>query len=76
MISAMRTKKYRTGRRGAALLVVLFVGMIITILSLGFLSLSNGELASGQNKVIRIQLAESGLEHAKGLILKWVISEG
>jgi len=59
-------------RRGAALLVVLFVIMAITILSLGFLSRSDVELACGQNMILRTQmdyLAESGLEHAKGLIL-------
>ena len=57
---------------GAALLVVLFVIMAITILSLGFLSRSDVELACGQNMILRTQmdyLAESGLEHAKGLIL-------
>jgi len=60
-------------RRGAALLVVLFVVMAITVLSLGFLSRSNVELACGENMILRTQmdyLAESGLEHAKGLILK------
>jgi hypothetical protein len=72
MINVMRTKDYKTCRRGAALLVVLFVVMVITILSLGFLSRSDVELACGQNMVIRTQmdyLAESGLEHAKGLVL-------
>jgi len=60
-------------RRGVALLVVLFVVMAITVLSLGFLSRSNVELACGENMILRTQmdyLAESGLEHAKGLILK------
>jgi len=59
-------------KEGAALLVVLFVVMAITILSLGFLSRSDVELACGQNMVLRTQmdyLAESGLQHAKGLIL-------
>jgi len=59
-------------RRGAALLVVLFVVMAITILSLGFLTRSDVELVCGQNMVLRTQmdyLAESGLQHAKGLIL-------
>ncbi|OHB55158.1 MAG: hypothetical protein A2173_00295 [Planctomycetes bacterium RBG_13_44_8b] len=59
-------------RRGAALLVVLFIIMAITILSLGFLSRSDVELACGQNMLLHTQmdyLAESGLEHAKGLIL-------
>lgn len=57
---------------GAALLVVLFIVMAITILSLGFLAKSNVELACGENMIMRSQmdyLAESGLEHAKGLIL-------
>jgi len=59
-------------KKGAALLVVLFVVMAITILSLGFLSRSDVELACGQNMILRTQmdyLAESGLQHAKGLIL-------
>ncbi len=54
------------------MLVVLFIVMAITILSLGFLSRSDVELACGQNMLLRTQmdyLAESGLEHAKGLIL-------
>lgn len=71
MIS-MSAKKYKTSRQGAALLVVLFIVMVITILSLGFLSRSDVELACGRNMVLRTQmdyLAESGLEHARGLIL-------
>ncbi len=59
-------------RRGVALLAVLFIVMVITILSLGFLSRSDVELACGQNMILRTQmdyLAESGLEHARGLIL-------
>ncbi len=62
----------RTERAGAALLVVLFVIMTITILSLGFLSRSDVELACGENMILRSQmdyLAESGLLHARGLIL-------
>jgi len=58
--------------KGAALLVVLFVIMAITILALGFMSRSDVELACGENMVLRTQmdyLAESGLEHARGLIL-------
>jgi len=58
--------------RGVALLVVLFIVMAITILSLGFLSRSDVELACGENMILRTQmdyLAESGLEHARGLIL-------
>jgi len=59
-------------RKGVALLVVLLIVMVITILSLGFLSRSDVELACGENMILRTQmdyLAESGLEHAKGLIL-------
>ena len=55
-----------------ALLVVLFIVTVITILSLGFLSRSDVELACCENMILRTQmdyLAESGLEHAKGLIL-------
>jgi len=54
------------------LLVVLFIVMAITVLSLGFLSRSDVELACGENMVLRMQmdyLAESGLEHARGLII-------
>lgn len=46
--------------------------MVITIVSLGFLSRSDVELACGQNMEMRAQmdyLAESGLEHTRGLIL-------
>lgn len=72
MIKIVNNKLSIVNRRGAALLVVLFIIMAITILSLGFLSRSDVELACGQNMILRTQmdyLAESGLEHAKGLIL-------
>jgi hypothetical protein len=62
----------RTKQKGAALLVVLFVVMVIAVVSLGFMSRSDVELACGENMMLRTQmdhLAESGLEHAKGLIL-------
>ena len=58
--------------RGAALLIVLLIIMTITVLSLGFLSRSDVELACGENMLLRTPmdyLAESGIEHAKGLIL-------
>jgi len=67
-----RVKIRRAGRPGVALLVVLFIVMTITILSLGFLSRSDVELACGENMTLRGEmdyLAESGLIHAKGLIL-------
>jgi type II secretory pathway component PulK len=62
----------RKKREGAVLLIVLFVVMAITVLSLGFISRSDVELACGKNMILRTQmvhLAESGLEHARGLIL-------
>lgn len=68
----MKTKANKTASRGAALLAVLFIVMAMTILSLGFLSRSDVELACGQNMALRTQmdyLAESGLEHARGLVL-------
>jgi hypothetical protein len=55
-----------------ALLAVLLIVMVVTILSLGFLSRSDAELACGRNMVLRTQndyLAESALQHARGLIL-------
>jgi hypothetical protein len=70
----LRDTRYeiRDTNKGTALLVVLFIVMAVTILSLGFLSRSDVDLACGQNMLLRTQmdyLAESGLEHAKGLIL-------
>jgi len=59
-------------RSGAALLIVLFVVMVATILSFGFITSSDIELACGQNMALKAQmdsLAESGLVHARGLIL-------
>lgn len=64
--------KNKKARPGIALLLVLFIVMAITILSLGFVARSDVELACGQNMLLRTQmdyLAESGLEHARGLIL-------
>ncbi len=59
-------------RKGAALLIVLFIVMAIAVLSLGFLSKSSAELNCGANMALRTQmdyLAGSGLEHARGLLL-------
>lgn len=72
MTISMNTKNNKKARPGIALLVVLFIVMAITILSLGFVSRSNVELICGQNMLMKTQidyLAESGLEHARGLIL-------
>ena len=68
----MKVGNNKKTRPGVALLVVLFIVMAITILSLGFMARSDVELACGQNMLLRTQmdyLAESGLEHARGLIL-------
>jgi len=67
-----KTREYRH-ERGVALLVVLFIVMAISILSLGFVSRSDTELACGRNMLLHAQmdqLADSGLEHARGLILE------
>jgi len=66
------TERRTANSKGTALLVVLFIILAITILSLGFISRSDVELACGQNMILRTQMdysAESGLEHTKGLIL-------
>jgi hypothetical protein len=72
MMISMNAKKNIVTRPGIALLIVLFIVMTIAIVSLGFLSRSDVELACGENMILRTQmdyLAESGLEHARGLIL-------
>ena len=72
MTISMNAKKNISGRPGVALLVVLFIVMVITITTLGFISQSDVELACGQNMILRTEmdyLAESSLEHARGLIL-------
>ena len=69
---SMNSNNNKKARPGVALLVVLFIVMAITILSLGFVSRSDVELACGQNMILRTEmdyLAESGLEHARGLVL-------
>ena len=58
--------------RGVALLMVLLIVLAITILATGFLAGTDTELACGANTLLRMQmdqLAESGLEHARGLVL-------
>ena len=59
--------------KAVALPLVLFIIILIAALSMGYLSRSDLELACGRNMVLRMQmdsLAESGLEHARGLILR------
>ena len=58
--------------RGVALLMVLLIVLAITILATGFLARADSELACGANALLRMQMdqvAESGLEHARGLVL-------
>jgi hypothetical protein len=72
MINMKRHYQKQDVRRGAALLIVLVIVMTITVLSLGFMSRCDTELACGQNTVLREQmdsLAYSGLEQARGLLL-------
>jgi hypothetical protein len=59
-------------RRGIALLMVLLIVMAVTVLAAGFLTRTDVELACGQNMLLRMQmdqLADSGLEHTRGLFL-------
>ncbi|MCX5645068.1 MAG: hypothetical protein NTZ17_10355 [Phycisphaerae bacterium] len=59
-------------RKGIALLMVLLIVMAISIISMGFVARMDTELACGANTLLRVQmdqLAQSGLEHARGLIL-------
>ncbi|HSV27273.1 MAG TPA: hypothetical protein VLH60_05210, partial [Sedimentisphaerales bacterium] len=59
-------------QRGIALLSVLILIVVTTILSLSFISRSDGELAYGRNMKLYMQtayLADSGLAHARALIL-------
>ncbi len=67
-----RTRTTQSSRKGVALLLVLGIIMAITLLSLGFIARCDMELASGQNMAVRAQMdqvAMSGLEHARGLLL-------
>ncbi len=60
-------------QRGVALLVVLMIILAVTIISAGFIAQSDVELASGSNMLMHAQmdqLAHSGLEYAKGLLLR------
>ncbi|MFA5553298.1 MAG: hypothetical protein WDA68_01905 [Phycisphaerae bacterium] len=71
-LRSVQNDNIRRRQRGSALLVVLGVVMVITILSLAFISRSNIDLACGENMILKVKmdyLAESGLEHARGLII-------
>jgi hypothetical protein len=72
MMIDMNPNRNITARSGIAMLAVLMIVMVIAVVALGFLSRSDVELACGQNMALRTQmdhLAESGLEHARGLVL-------
>ena len=59
-------------RSGAVLLVVLFVSMVVAIISLGVLARASRQMACGDSMATRLKLdylAESGLVHAKTLLL-------
>jgi len=61
----------KNSRPGVAILVVLFVIMVATIISLSFIARSDTELAFGNNMALRMQmdyLAEAGLTHAKAML--------
>lgn len=67
----MRSKKYKRSK-GVVLLIILLVVAAITIVGLGFIVRGDTELACGQNMELKADmdyLAESGLEHAKGLVM-------
>jgi hypothetical protein len=64
-------KKYNCGK-GIALIIVLALVAVITVVGLSFIIRGDTELLCGQNMEMRADmdyLAESGLEHAKGLIM-------
>jgi hypothetical protein len=65
-------RKPNKTRSGIALLAVLIVIIAITIISLSFISRSDGELQYGHNMKLHTELdylAESGLQHARSLVL-------
>jgi len=68
----MNTVKRKHNRQGVVLLVILFIVMTVTVVSLGFIARSDVELSCGVNMAMKGQmdyLAQSGLEHARGIIL-------
>jgi hypothetical protein len=59
-------------RKGAALVMVLFIIMAIAVISSGFIARSDIELQAGQNYRLRTELdylAWAGLEHARALVV-------
>ncbi len=71
----MAETRNKNHRRGAALLVVLFVVMAVSIISLGFITRCAAELNCGENMAIRTRvdyLAEVGLVCARLCILNGI----
>ena len=61
------------------MLVVLFIVMAVSVVSLGYLTRSDSELSSGSNMLMHTQmryLAESAIIHAQGLLLNPQDSSG
>ncbi|MDD5459953.1 MAG: LamG domain-containing protein [Phycisphaerae bacterium] len=59
-------------RTGAVLLAVLLIVITVSVLCMGFLAKSDVEFSCGNNMVVKRGLdivVESGIEHAKGLLL-------
>ena len=70
-IFSIEHKFHKNSRPGVAILVVLFVIMMATIISLSFIARSDTELAFGNNMALRMQmdyLAEAGINHAKTML--------
>jgi hypothetical protein len=67
----IKNGKYNRNK-GVVLLIILLVVAAITVVGLGFIVRGDIELACGQNMEMKADmdyLAESGLEHARGLIM-------
>ena len=72
-------EKNRGNRSGAALFAVLVVVMAITAIALGYISMSDVQLACGENMVSAAEteyLAQAGLEHGRGMVLNPQDAEG
>ncbi len=68
----MRNMNNKNMRSGVVLLVVLFVSMVVAIISLGVLTRASRQMACGDAAAQHLKLdylAESGLVHAKTLLL-------
>lgn len=69
-----RKQVRRTQRRGAAMLMVLVVTMMIMVLSLGFIGRSDAELACGDNTALRLKmdnLSRCALEYGRAFAINY-----